>query len=330
MTDRDRGGGRAGRRGFLATVAAGCCGAVARGGDAIREARNEALQALLRQADVGPLWTTATGHYVVGSDEPIAARLAVAARLEGFLGETWGMLRSIRPGMQAPAKKLRVLFLGDPRKYERMARAKGIDPEIKGWYAADVAAILMTHEARTGDADRDRDQSTWTLRHEGTHQITYECGWLNPSGDHPPCIVEGLAVVGEPGPIGPAARTPPVHPRYLDWLSQSPDRDRVSLDALIRDDGWPRRFADPEARSGGYARSWLLMHLLMSDPKLRPRLDAYLAAIFRRIDPSRRLEDVEAHLGKLDDLEARMGRHLRDLASRPSSRFRSPRRASRA
>lgn len=319
MNEHVEDGSRFSRRAFISALAVGGVGMTAFGADPA--STDEALRDVLLRAAIGPLQTTATSHYLVGSDESEEVRLRVARQFETLSADAWKSLRILRPALKPPARKLRVLFLGDPKKYERLARVRDFNPTIKGYYAYDLATIFLSNNDRTGDAEMDRTNAAWGHRHEGVHQITYECGMLNPRGNRPSCIVEGLALLGEPE--SPAEAVPFLrrHPRYIEWLIQFPVKDRPSLADLFRDDGWPHRFDDLHGRDAGYALSWLLAHLLMSDAKLRPRLDTYLVAIFPRTDGSHRLADAEVHFGELSDLEVKMDRHLDDLASRPTGGF---------
>jgi hypothetical protein len=281
---------------------------------------------LLRKTDIGPLQSTVTTRYFIGSDQSERVRVQIGRQFEVLFSDAWKAFRLLRPNLKAPEWRLMVVFLGDPKKYEHVARFCRVDPSLKGFYACNIGTIFLSKYEASGDGEWDRATLTKDLRHEGVHQFTYEAGILNRAGDRPACVVEGLGILGEPESRAEGIPLLRSHPLMLKWLIEFADGVRPSLADFFRDDKWTERYDDSKVRYNGYAWSWLLMHLLMSDEKLRPRLDAYLTAIYPRTDSSQRLKDVEDHFGKLADLEKKLTRHLDELANPPTPAYRSIRR----
>jgi hypothetical protein len=151
----------------------------------------------------------------------------------------------------------------------------------------------------------------WNLRviaHEATHQLTFNTGLLNRHGDVPKCIAEGLAAYGElrkstgrtaPGQLNRGS--------LADMAAAQWTGHWYPVAHLLADD---RPFAD--APRYAYAEAWLLIDYLMRDRSRLEPFRAYLEAIRPRLDPERRLDDAEHHLGDLD----RLDRALRDYTVR--------------
>jgi hypothetical protein len=87
--------------------------------------------------------------------------------------------------------------------------------------------------------------------------------------------------------------------RRLPWI---PVRELIGDDSILRAGNSLRIML-------GYAQSWLLVHYLIKDPQALPRFRNYLHAIAPRVKASRRIEDAQANLGDLDQLDQELRRY---------------------
>lgn len=210
-----------------------------------------------------------------------------------------------------PAQRMTAVVLEDERAYARFVPeqtphgANGIYVPRNNW--------LIVQDFRNVPRSQS-DVPVWadnlrTLSHEATHQLTFNTGLLNRSGDVPRCVSEGLGIYGElrrprvrsaPGQVNRTRLADLAHYRRgLGWIPVS---------RLLTDESW---FS---ASDGGkillsYAESWLLIHYLMSDAERTTSLRKYLAAIRDRRVSDLRLNDARANLGDLDEFDAALRRY---------------------
>jgi hypothetical protein len=167
--------------------------------------------------------------------------------------------------------------------------------------------------------DRRDDTNLSTMMHEVAHQLSFNCGLLNRTGDVPVWLAEGLAVycestvgtiwqgIGEPNPHRARALIGPAKGRG----------SFLQLQALVESDDWIRKAQRVEQVVLGYSQSWALFRLLMQE---RPRkLKAYLEAIHDRRTKEHRLSDFVAAFGSLKRLERRCQRFMREIVDDETS-----------
>ncbi len=211
----------------------------------------------------------------------------------------------------APDQTLILLVFRDDRsfgKFFRMpslpeAASMGIGAQMTGAYDRSSNLLNVFDWRNVPMASRSSHLNVQTVAHEGTHQLTFNTGLLNRSGDAPTSIIEGLGTYGEPRKvIGPSA-VGRINVRRLDELAKYrrvadwiPLRDLIADDSLLREGLVAKVVLS-------YAQSWLLVHFLMQVPDWTPKFRDYLAAIRQRRAPTRRLEDATEHLGDLDALD---------------------------
>ena len=87
--------------------------------------------------------------------------------------------------------------------------------------------------------------------------------------------------------------------RQVPWI---PLRDLLTQDQILRSGSTVRVLL-------AYAQSWLLVHYLLKEPEVLPRFRDYLKAISSRQANDHRLDDVKAHLGDVDKLDADLRRY---------------------
>lgn len=156
------------------------------------------------------------------------------------------------------------------------------------------------------------DTNIGTIMHEVAHQLSFNGGLLNPEGDAPLWLVEGLACycesthngnwsgIGEPNPVraGTLAGVLNKKGKFI------PLRD------ILSSDGWLRKKESSAALA--YAQSWALFRMLMDE---RPAdLKKYLATIYPRRTADHRLADFVSVFGHdLAGLEQQHSAYLRHI-----------------
>ena len=162
-----------------------------------------------------------------------------------------------------------------------------------------------------GRAVRDRrdDTNISTVMHEVAHQLSFNCGLLNRTGDVPVWLAEGLAVYCESTIKGAWQGIGEANPGRAGVLRTGPF---IPLRDLIQGDDWIRKATRAEQVVLGYSQSWALFRMLMDE---RPKqLKAYLRLIHDRRTPDHRLTDFgTAFGGDLAKLEKRYQAYMRDL-----------------
>jgi hypothetical protein len=142
-----------------------------------------------------------------------------------------------------------------------------------------------------------------TVTHEATHQLNFNSGLLERSGDAPHCISEGLAMYGERRKLRGPSEPGQINQRRLIELAHSRRRvEWIPVENLIAEK--PNWYGgQPDQRTLGYAESWLLVYHLMTDPVRLPQFRAYLQTLRGRKDQLHRVEDAKSHFGDLVQLD---------------------------
>ncbi len=142
-----------------------------------------------------------------------------------------------------------------------------------------------------------------TVTHEATHQLNFNSGVLERSGDAPHWISEGLAMYGERRKLRGPSDPGQINQRRLIELAHSQRRvEWIPVANLVAErPNWYR--ATAAQRTLGYAESWLLVYHLMTDPARLPQLRAYLQTLRGRKDQLHRLDDAKSHFGDLEQLD---------------------------
>ena len=185
-------------------------------------------------------------------------------------------------------------------------------------FAAGVERAAVTMKGGSSDLERERNQVKFsravrdrrddtnisTVMHEVAHQLSFNCGMLNRTGDVPVWLAEGLAVYCESTVKGAWQGIGEANPSRAGVLvpASRGDAPFIPLRDLIQSDDWIRKATRTEQIVLGYSQSWALFRLLMDE---RPKqLQAYLRLIRDRKTPDHRLTDFGtafgADLGKLE------------------------------
>jgi hypothetical protein len=191
----------------------------------------------------------------------------------------------------------------------------------------------IEQEARRGANDRDRerrivtfgrfvrerrnDTNVSTIMHEVAHQLSFNGGLLNRTGDVPVWLAEGLAVYCESTSGGAWQGIGEANPPRAGVLA-GPAGGRgafLGLRELVASDDWLRKAKRVEPVVLGYSQSWALFRMLMEEQPAR--LKAYMKAVYPRRTPEHRLADFAAAFGTdLPKLERRYRAYMRSLVKR--------------
>jgi hypothetical protein len=255
---------------------------------------------------------TQTAHFLAIGDATSAFRAAALNACEKMADDYLNHMQVKGfTHLAFPKKRMTVVTLGDSNSYAAYT-GDPADLVIGGHYERDTNRLVMFdfRGNRNVGAAAERINS-FVLFHETSHQLTFNIGLLNPKGDVPLCIAEGMAAYGE---VWRPERRGFVGQINKDRLGVLPASTKALRDAwiplptLLKDD---EQLRDKATQQLAYAESWALIHAHLKNPDRTPKLRAYLTEIFKRDDASRRLEDAEKHLGDLTKLDAALRSYIR-------------------
>jgi hypothetical protein len=135
------------------------------------------------------------------------------------------------------------------------------------------------------------DQNVSTTIHEAVHQLTFNLGLLNPRGDNPAWLVEGLALYFDPATegewIGPG-RLDQDRLKIFWWA-----KERPTIVQMLSDDS-VFHTSNPRTVGASYATAWALTYYLLE--KHPAQFVEYLQALRAkppnvRTPPNQRLAD---------------------------------------
>jgi hypothetical protein len=267
----------------------------------------DALVAALRAAGLRGVGDDQTEHYVAVGDAP-------ANFLKGALNLCEKIAASYEKHFQAkgfkvpfPKDRMTIVALAGRASYAAFKGEK-VDDEEGGHYDVE-ANRLVIFDFRGGKGDTVADPlraNTFTLVHEGLHQLTFATGLLARKADVPRAVSEGLATYGETWKL-----SDPVLGRVnrlrLQELGKAGSEWIPADQLLTRDEVF-----DVDAMAQvAYAESWLLVYHLMT--KAPAKLRAYLDLLRERREPAHRQEDAAKALGDLFDLDSTLKRTARLL-----------------
>jgi hypothetical protein len=286
------------------------------------EAELKAAEEKLRQAGIGPLGTVRSTHYQAIGDASDQFMRMMLADYERLALDYHGHFSSRGFDVHLPDRRLILVTFHDDRSFGKFFRLPSLlEARERGRVQPDQPAILSGVYMRSTNwlnifdwrhvpiASRAGHSNMMNLAHEGTHQLTFNTGLLNRTGDVPQCIGEGLGTYGEPRQVtGPTEFGRLNLLRLVDlakvqrkfpWI---PLRELFTSDSLFHPGSGRRSLL-------GYAQSWLLVYYLMKEPEALPKFRDYLKAIKTRTKPDHRLEDAQSHLGNLEALDRELRRY---------------------
>jgi hypothetical protein len=158
------------------------------------------------------------------------------------------------------------------------------------------------------------DTNISTVMHEVAHQLSFNCGMLNRSGDVPVWLAEGLAVYCESTVKGAWQGIGEPSPQRASVLARQlrAGGELMPLRMMVANDNWIRGARQVDQVLLGYSQSWALFRMLMEE---RPKqLRAYLRTIYPRRTPEHRLADFASAFGDLHKFDKRYQEYLREVA----------------
>ena len=155
------------------------------------------------------------------------------------------------------------------------------------------------------------------LTHEATHQLSYNTGLLNPKGDTPTAIIEGLACYSETrklrGPNEPGL----LNSERLNDLAHIQRRTKwISAAELFTNDS-PAAGANSDQTRLFYAESFVLIYTLMNSTERLPEFQTYLQTIFPALTRPTASPTRPSASGDLDRLDQELRRESVRLQKEP-------------
>jgi len=162
--------------------------------------------------------------------------------------------------------------------------------------------------------DHSNDVGLGTIMHETAHQLSFNSGLLERTGDVAVWLAEGLACYCEATEDGSWRGIGEVNPQRLGDLHAALKRgSRLLLpEELVRDDEWRN---NSKKVLLGYSQSWALFHMLMTEQPAKMR--EYLELIkSRRSSDYRLLDFCQVFGSNMRQLEQRQLNHVQTLLAR--------------
>jgi Protein of unknown function (DUF1570) len=305
---RGRAMGEIGRRAWLLGVGASWLGSRARG-DGLPvdpEADARAIEEQARKAGLAAFRSVESKHYRVIGDAPERYLKLTLGDCEAVATDYFAYYRAQGFEVERPTGRLTAVAFADLQSFAAFlgkkpdsANGGRYDRETNRLYVFDYRPIGADINLRAGHVN------LFFLAHEATHQLAFNSGLLDRSGDVPRSVSEGIALVGEirkPDGSSPPGRLNAM--RLTDLAHKQREGARwIPLPRLLAEDGPIQGTAGFDTMLLAYAQSWLLVYHLMTEPALLPKFRDYLKAIRPRRDSKSRLDDARAHLGDLDRLD---------------------------
>lgn len=145
-----------------------------------------------------------------------------------------------------------------------------------------------------------------TTMHECAHQISFNCGLLNRNADRPLWLAEGLATYCETTEQGDWTALGSPNTLRIRTLLKSQGK-WIPLDALVGSDRW----LQSQQVLLGYAQSWALFHMLMTQQPRQFR--KYLETIYHRPTPDHRMTDFAEAFGSPRTFERQYHHYLQSM-----------------
>jgi hypothetical protein len=213
-----------------------------------------------------------------------------------------------------------IVAFRDERPFYEFGRrsARNFPPTVTGFYSR-TENWLVLYDFRNVPAN-ERGAALTNVRnlaHEATHQLTCNTGLVNPLGDAPLAILEGLACYGETRRLRGRSEPGLLNSPRLDDLAHIQRRATwvSTADLLLGDSA--AFGAGLDQTNLVYAQSWLLVYYLMTSQERLPQLRNYFKTIFPRVDNKNRRDDAVKCFGDLDRLDQELRRESVRLQREP-------------
>jgi hypothetical protein len=249
------------------------------------------------------------------AEKMMVAIFSTPEGFEAYLGQK--MSASVTGVYHTPSNRLVVYDYGKNKFF--LEGKKHADEAAKGG-STDLEREHRSLAFGRHIRDRRDDTNISTIMHEVAHQLSFNCGMLNRSGDVPAWLAEGLAVYCESTVKGAWQGIGEPNPQRTGVLARQlgAGGELFPLRALVANDDWLRKAPQVNQVVLGYSQSWALFRLLMDQ---RPKqLRAYLQAIHPRRTPEHRLADFAGAFGSdLAKLDKLYQAYMRDIARKEAA-----------
>ncbi len=222
--------------------------------------------------------------------------------------------------VERPARRMTIVAFRDERPFYEYARrfARPLPPNVSGFYTRGQNSLVLYDSRNVPAMQRGGAlKNMRNLAHEATHQLCFNTGLLNPKGDTPAAIIEGLACYSEARPLHGKSEPGVLNSERLNDLAHIQRRVKWISTAELLGDDRPAAAGNSDQMRLFYAESWVLIYVLMNSQVRLPEFQAYLKAIFPRVDKKNRLADAEKCFGDLDRLDQEMRRESIRLQKEP-------------
>lgn len=272
----------------------------------------EIVRARTAEAGIKNAGVDVSDHFVGVGDAPSAFRIKALKLCESLAATFLQHFKAKGFEVTLPRDRMVVVTLADRESY---AAFKGEDVDDSEGGHFDVAgnrlAVFDFLNGRGKAVGNVRTMNTFTLVHESIHQLTFNTGLLDPQGDVPDAVSEGLATYGELWQLG----KPQIGQKNGLRLAQlknpsSDDAGWIPVVELLTDD---KLFSDGKTEQRAYAEAWLLVYDLMQTKAGAKKLQNYLRALHSRRDTGHRIAVAEEALGDLEKLDNGLKKRVRTL-----------------
>jgi hypothetical protein len=280
----------------------------------------ERTETRVRAVTKGSLQSATSEHYqAVGDASETFMKLSIED-CELIAQDFLDYYRSKGFAVKPPERRMTVVVFRDERPFMDFARrtVRNVPPNVVGFYSR-VENYLVLFDSRNVPAVQRGGalKNMRNLAHEATHQLCYNTGLLNPKGDTPAAIVEGLACYSEARRLRGRSEPGLLNSERLDSLAHIQRRSSwISTAKLLSDDS-PAGGGNFDRMQLFYGQSWLLIYTLLNSPERLPEFQQYLKTIALRVDKKNRVIDAEKCFGDLDRLDQELRRESIRLQKEP-------------
>ncbi len=178
-----------------------------------------------------------------------------------------------------------------------VAKKQKEEARIRSLNGLDEREQYMERLSRRTDEFR-RGQNISTIMHEAAHQMSFNTGLLNQSGDVPVWVAEGIATYCEATKQGVWLGIGEPNPERLTALQKVLEGKKpfIPLVTIVSNDNWHSLKASDATVLQGYGQSWALFRWLMEEKPAR--MAEYLKVLTTRGTSEHRLADFQQAFGR--------------------------------
>jgi hypothetical protein len=274
-----------------------------------------AVEERARKAGLSAFRSSQSEHYLGIGDAADAYRDEALKRCEALASTYISHFQFKGFAVALPARKLTAVILKDQASYVAFL-GQEVGALEGGHYDLDTNRLVIFDfrpdvQLQQAGANLKRINS-FTLSHETTHQLTFNTGLLERTGDTPLAVSEGLAMYAELWRPELKSSFGMINRLRLGVILDpaNPAQEWIPLDRLLTDDGL---FVQAATEQLALAEAWVFVHYALRTTAALPKFRAYLDTIRPRRDPAKRFADATAAFGDLDRVDLALRKHARQL-----------------